>query len=768
MKIYQIALPLLAGTMMLSGCYDEKMSWQRPDGQGAVVSSEIPLALAEQIANYDNIKNYAAEYMPTTQIGLGASADKYLSDENYASLANANFQIFTMGNAMKHISLVGNDGALKQDAVQKAQNVISKAAESGIEVFGHNFIWHTQQNQTYLKSLIAPTMVVSSDGDIANLLPGDACDFNGGTTGGWGSWGSNKESAGVVSGVGVDGTPCLVLKNKGDGNNWDAQCAYTFDSPLSASKEYTIRFKAKSTSPAGVIQFQYQNSTSYGSQGGYKDFTVGTDWVTCEYTFTPKYDDVDRIILNFGKVSGTYYIDNIEFGTKIEDPMTNVLAGDNSDFDGGTKGSWGSWGNNSTSSISAKGQGHNSDYCLVLDNPTDGSDYYVAQCAYTFDNELTNGQTYIIQFDAKADLPASVQFATQNSSTYAGEGYHTMEVGTEWARCEYEYTCSKDGMNRILINFGKIGTKYYIDNIKFGVKKANGAKIMRAQRRATKITYTLKSAEEKRALLLNAMQTWISNAAQAFPSVKQWDVVNEPITDGTNLWRGVDKGAWGGDDKEPTETTTDGLNLNWENGTGNGHFYWGYYIGKDYGVKAFQYARQAVGDGAKLYVNEYNLETSPGKLDALIGFVNYIDANGGHVDGIGTQMHVSKSITKEQVDAMFQKLAATGKLIRISELDVAMNSSSLSAEQQQAQSDIYQMIIESYKANIPEAQRGGIVIWTLTDAADEHEYWLKNDCPNLFDGTYARKIAYKGVCDAIAGKNLGAEFSGSDWPKAYE
>ena len=158
----------------------------------------------------------------------------------------------------------------------------------------------------------------------------------------------------------------------------------------------------------------------------------------------------------------------------------------------------------------------------------------------------------------------------------------------------------------------------------------------------------------------------------------------------------------------------------------------------------------------------------PGKLDALIGFVNYIDANGGHVDGIGTQMHVSKSITKEQVDAMFQKLAATGKLIRISELDVAMNSSSLSAEQQQAQSDIYQMIIESYKANIPEAQRGGIVIWTLTDAADEHEYWLKNDCPNLFDGTYARKIAYKGVCDAIAGKNLGAEFSGSDWPKAYE
>lgn len=71
----------------------------------------------------------------------------------------------------------------------------------------------------------------------------------------------------------------------------------------------------------------------------------------------------------------------------------------------------------------------------------------------------------------------------------------------------------------------------------------------------------------------------------------------------------------------------------------------------------------------KLYVNDYNLETNPSKLAALIDFVNYIEDNGQTVDGIGTQMHVTaSSITREQIDAMFKTMAATGKLVRVTEL----------------------------------------------------------------------------------------------------
>ena len=150
--------------------------------------------------------------------------------------------------------------------------------------------------------------------------------------------------------------------------------------------------------------------------------------------------------------------------------MTNVLSGDNSDFEGGTKGSWGSWGNGSTTSVSASGEGYNSDYCVVLTNPADGSDYYVAQFAYTFDDPLKVGETYVIQFYAKTSLEgAGVQFATQNSNDYSGEGYHNIPLSNEWVLCEHEYTCSKEGINRILINFGKDAAIFYLDNIKFGV-----------------------------------------------------------------------------------------------------------------------------------------------------------------------------------------------------------------------------------------------------------------------------------------------------------
>ena len=761
MKLNKIILPVMACALTLSGCYDEKMEWGKPDGHGDVNISDIPLALKEKLANYDYIKAYAKQYAPHMTIGLGLGADQYISDPQYKQVADDNFQLFTTGNAMKHQAVVKSDGSLDFTTI----DAFLQAVPTDIKIYGHNFLWHTQQNQNYLKSLIAPTMKVESSGGVANILSGDATDFNGGTTGGWGSWGSNKDSQTIEEGAGSDGTPCMVLKNLGDGNAWEAQCGYTLSNFLQVGKTYMIKFKAKSTSGAGYLQFQYQNGTTYGSQGGYNDFNIGTDWNDFEYEFTPDYEDINRIILNFGKVGATYYIDDIQFGLKVEDPMTNVLSGDNSDFEGGTKGSWGSWGNNSTTSVSASGEGYNSNYCIVLVNPTDGSDYYTAQLAYTFDDPLKVGETYVIQFYAKTSLTgAGVQFATQNSNDYSGEGYHAIPLSSEWVLCEHEYTCSKEGINRILINFGKNAATFYLDNIKFGVKKATA----RALTRGTSITYVPKSAEEKKAALLSAMEAWMKGMAQhpGMERVTEWDVINEPIGDNSK-WRGFDNTFMDGD-SAPVENEESGLTLNWGNEAGNGHFYWGYYIGKEYATKAFEYARKYCSTGTKLYVNDYNLESSPNKLAALIDFVQYIEDNGQEVDGIGTQMHVSSSITKDQVDAMFKTRAATGKLIRVTELDVQVGTTTPSAEQLATQAEVYQMIFDSYRINVPQAQQSGITIWTLTDSKKEHEYWLPNDAPNLFDANYERKHAYKGVCDGIAGKDISEDFSGDDWKNAYE
>lgn len=802
MKINKIFIPVVASAMLLTGCDDQLMEWGKPADHADVTSAEIPLAVKEVIANYDNIKDYAQQNTPNMLIGIGMGADLYINNANgEGSLANANYQIFTPGNAMKNDAIMGNSGSLNFATVDK----LIEALDGNMKLYGHNFFWHTQQNQSYLKSLIAPTLVVESDGDIANVLSGDASDFNGGSTGGWGSWGSNKESAEVVSGAGQDGSAALVLKNKGDGNAWEAQCAYTFNDYLEMNKTYVIKFKAKSTSPAGELQFQYQNGSTYGSQGGYNSFTVGTDWQTFQYEFTiDKYDDVNRIILNFGKVGATYTIDDIQFGLKQDDPMENVMAGDASDFEGGTTGNWGSWGSNKESAEVEEGAGYNNSKGLALKNKGDGN-AWEAQCAYTFDDALQEGKKYIIQFYAKSTSPAGeLQFQYQNGTTYSSQGgYNTFSVGTDWVKCEFTFTPAYDDANRIILNFGKVGGTYYIDNIKFGLAKdqnaaARGIQYIQASNgKARKVTrasrkyYVLKSAAEKQAALEGAMEAWVSGVAKHLAEKNVvpygYDVINEPIADGSNKYRGIDEGIFGGTwtedeqtmyDAAPVETEADGLTLNW----GSNHWYWGYYV-KDYPVKAFQLARKYLPAETKLFVNDYNLETSPNKLDALIKFVKDIDEKNGTpiVDGIGTQMHVSLSCSddaeknaaniaalKEKVDAMFQTMAATGKLVRVTELDLSLGTSSPSSNQYKAQSDAYRMIMESYKANVPAAQQSGITIWSLSDNEAEHEYWLKGQVPNLFDKDYKRKWAYKGFCDGIAGEDLGLKYGGNEYKAYYE
>lgn len=802
MKINKIFIPVVASAMLLTGCDDQLMEWGKPADHADVTSSEIPLAVKEVIANYDNIKDYAQQYTPNMLIGIGMGADLYINNANgEGSLANANYQIFTPGNAMKNDAIMGNSGSLNFATVDK----LIEALDGNMKLYGHNFFWHTQQNQSYLKSLIAPTLVVESDGDIANVLSGDASDFNGGSTGGWGSWGSNKESAEVVSGAGQDGSAALVLKNKGDGNAWEAQCAYTFNDYLEMNKTYVIKFKAKSTSPAGELQFQYQNGSTYGSQGGYNSFTVGTDWQTFQYEFTiDKYDDVNRIILNFGKVGATYTIDDIQFGLKQDDPMENVMAGDASDFEGGTTGNWGSWGSNKESAEVEEGAGYNNSKGLALKNKGDGN-AWEAQCAYTFDDALQEGKKYIIQFYAKSTSAAGeLQFQYQNGTTYSSQGgYNTFSVGTDWVKCEFTFTPAYDDANRIILNFGKVGGTYYIDNIKFGLAKdqnaaARGIQYIQASNgKARKVTrasrkyFVLKSAAEKQAVLEGAMEAWVSGVAKHLAEKNVvpygYDVINEPIADGSNKYRGIDEGIFGGTwtedeqtmyDAAPVETEADGLTLNW----GSNHWYWGYYV-KDYPVKAFQLARKYLPAETKLFVNDYNLETSPNKLDALIKFVKDIDEKNGTpiVDGIGTQMHVSLSCSddaeknaaniaalKEKVDAMFQTMAATGKLVRVTELDLSLGTASPSSNQYKAQSDAYRMIMESYKANVPAAQQSGITIWSLSDNEAEHEYWLKGQVPNLFDKDYKRKWAYKGFCDGIAGEDLGLKYGGNEYKAYYE
>ena len=65
-----------------------------------------------------------------------------------------------------------------------------------------------------------------------------------------------------------------------------------------------------------------------------------------------------------------------------------------------------------------------------------------------------------------------------------------------------------------------------------------------------------------------------------------------------------------------------------------------------------------------------------------------------------------------------------------------------------------------YKEHIPVAQQYGITLWGVSDNEAEHEYWLPEQSPNLWNANYERKHAYKGTADGLAGRDISEDFTG--------
>jgi endo-1,4-beta-xylanase len=112
-------------------------------------------------------------------------------------------------------------------------------------------------------------------------------------------------------------------------------------------------------------------------------------------------------------------------------------------------------------------------------------------------------------------------------------------------------------------------------------------------------------------------------------------------------------------------------------------------------------------------------------------------------------MHISINTNNVGIDDAFRKLAATGLLVHVSEMDVRINPGNLSpfvptSTQLDQQSQKFQYVAQSYYANVPAAQRWGITVWNLTDA----DSWIvtggKIDFPTLFNSGYQPKASFNG------------------------
>jgi GH35 family endo-1,4-beta-xylanase len=123
-------------------------------------------------------------------------------------------------------------------------------------------------------------------------------------------------------------------------------------------------------------------------------------------------------------------------------------------------------------------------------------------------------------------------------------------------------------------------------------------------------------------------------------------------------------------------------------------------------------------------------------------------------------MHISIDSDKEKIAEMFRLLAATGKLIKISELDMGLGAGvtakTATEEQYLAQSEMYEYVIRKYMEIIPAAQRYGITMWSPLDSP-ENASWRAGEPIGLWNLGYDRKHAYAGFANGLAGKVIVTE-----------
>jgi endo-1,4-beta-xylanase len=98
---------------------------------------------------------------------------------------------------------------------------------------------------------------------------------------------------------------------------------------------------------------------------------------------------------------------------------------------------------------------------------------------------------------------------------------------------------------------------------------------------------------------------------------------------------------------------------------------WFEIIGRDYLVKAYEYARQADPE-AELYYNDYNMWKKP-QYEGVIRLIKYLQSNSVKIDGLGIQGHWALDVPPlDEVETAFIALSELGIKLMITELDICV------------------------------------------------------------------------------------------------
>ena len=724
--------------------FDQTYQVGRPDMTAEYAYLEAYEPLKEYVDNSD------------FHLGLAVAAPDYNKQELVYSLANSNFTEIVAGNAMKMASVVNDKGEMNFATVNE---FVDNATDAGMSVYGHTLAWHSQQPVKWLNSLLADKPAPIPEG----------------------------------------GANACIVYDCGDAgaNPWDKQAHYKLPIPMEKGKTYVVKARVKADNggdfglwpiwDASPNRDQWGGSADVSYQASYP---ITSSFSDLEWTFEAPFP-IDKLQFVFGKIGGKVYIDDLSCKEKGSD--AEMVK--NGSFDEDSMDGWGNNWNGPSFSIEGQAAGPATFFVSLINNGdmegddatnfakkenagatvyeiTDGvgkngsrgvkiasnggqPDAWESQFWIVSNEVLHIGDKIHVAFDYRADGGCAGTNVDTQAHFGPGEYQHwacagTVSFSNEWQTYDKIFTVDASmakqddkGMKSIAFNMSPNAAdgNYYIDNVVLEIEKSGDG-----------IPLT---PEERKDTLTWAMEKWIAGMMEACDGkVKAWDVVNEAISGGNPDGEGVYALQHGTPDN-----TTDFF---WQDADKLGDL--------DYVRTAVRLARQYGPEDIKLFINDYNLESDwdqNNKLKSLIAWIKRWEADGvTKIDGIGSQMHIScyanpttQASKKAAIENMLKLMASSGKLCRISELDMgyvdadgnSVKTDNMTEEMHHQMAELYTFVIEKYKEIIPVNQQWGICQWCATDAPADSG-WRKGEPVGLWDSNYYRKHTYAGFADGLAGK----------------
>ena len=687
----------------------------------------------QTIAQYEYLNDYAPlkEYLdrdahPGFKVSAALGVDEFNQQGPLFRLAAHNFDEIVAGNAMKMASCVNDQGVMD---FSKVSSFVHAAEDAGLTVYGHTLAWHAQQPRKWLEKLIADKKLdvdpgqktftelsrqTYTDGKFPFYQMGCAPDIINGSihfvpTGDWSQF------------------FCMTGCSMKAGN-------------------YVAILHIKSTKD-GMISLTAQNGWGAEAQKITQKFTVkANEWVDAEVALNDIQGGNYDFVLLPETFDGTLDLQSVTIG-QYESPAMEVEQE--------VKHQTYQDGKFPFYQMGCAPDIINGSIHFV---PTgDWSQFFCVSGA-----ALTPGD-YAVDVGIKSTKAGNIKMTVQNGWGGDAESRDgTVALKKGWTTARFKMTLEQGGNYDFIL-------KPETFDATLDLKSVTVKKIVKTN----SIPLTPK---EKSDTLTWAMNKWISGMMQATEGkVKAWDLINEAISGGGNVNGFYALQTEANSEHNPQD------------------FYWqDYFTPEMYGPIVEKAARDAYAavegtnpEDLKLFINDYNLESdwdNNQKVKSLVYWIGVWEKKGKElgwntkIDGIGSQMHISyyenpKTLEskKKAIQNMLKIMSETGKLVRISELDmgyVDKDGNDVTTAQleklpidervakEKAMAEHYKWIIEQYFKIVPVKQQYGICQWCLTDAPTDSG-WRPGKPVGLWNLNYQRKPAYGGFADGLASSAKG-------------